>query len=594
MILNIFLFSYFIVNLTISFAQDLVISPSPLYLGKIPIGSISEREIIIFNTSVSSININSISISGSGASKFTVLDNPNSFSLNPIQKKEFLIQYQPSDPLNDIAILNVVSSAGSFTDTLQGYGIPPSGNVQAFERILGTSEDDHGSQITQTKDGGFIITGTTILPEDNYSSIYLMKVNFNGEVEWTSTYGRDNGPDNGNDIEQTPDGGYLVLGSTDNWGAGGTDMILVKFNSSGEYQWRKTYGSENNDGGSAMLPTQDGGYALVGQTLPSSGIGKTIYLVKVNADGIEQWSNTFGGSSGTDASDIIQLSDGNFLISGFVTINNDFQVYVVKASNTGNLIWEKNYGGSEFDYGYSIIELADGNLMVSGYTASIGAGARDGYLIKININGDLIWEKAFGFDRSDEFRRMVETNNGDIIVVGNSVTRVTSTEQYTDGYMVKTDSEGNLIWTNLYGGNLNDGFSSIIKTNDGGFITVGNTLSYSKSSDIYLVKTGESGIVSDVEKFDNTIIPNKIELSQNFPNPFNPSTMIQFSVAKADFIQLRVFDLLGNEVNTLIKENKQPGIYQVTFDASNLSSGIYFYQLVASNKNITKKMILIK
>ena len=315
-----------LVTSVLASAQDLVISPSPLYLGKIPIGSTSEREVIIFNTTASTITINSMSVTGTDASAFAIIDNPGSVTLGPIENRAVSIRYTPSAAEKNTAIFNVQSSAGNFTDSLIAYGIPPSGGVQAFERIIGTSEPDGASNIKQTSDGGFIISGSTTPEDEDFSSLYLMKTDVYGKVEWTSVYGDDNGADSGSDVVQVSDGGYLVVGTTENWGEGGTDIMLVKFNSSGEFQWRKTYGSENNDGGTRIIPVQGGGFALLGQTVPSSGIGKNAFLVKVDNEGNEQWRETYGGNEGTDASDIIQISDGSFFIVGFITVGSDFQV----------------------------------------------------------------------------------------------------------------------------------------------------------------------------------------------------------------------------------------------------------------------------
>lgn len=576
-------------------AQNVIISPSPLYMGKIPIGSTAEREVTIFNTTVNQVTVNSISISGTNAARFTIVNNPGSFTLGAIAKREVIIRYEASAAVINTAQLNIQSSAGSFSANLEGYGIPSFGGVQAFERILGTSEADGASEIQQTSDGGFIIVGNTTPPNESYPSVYLIKTDVNGRVEWTSVYGDEDGPDTGADVEQTADGGYLVVGTTDNWGPAGTNVMLLKFNASGEYVWRKTYGSGNDDAGSAMVATQDGGYALVGQTVPTSGVGKTVFLVKVSANGTEQWQNTYGGSSGTDASDIIQLDDGSFLMTGYLTVGNDFQVYVIKTNSSGGLIWEKNYGGGDLEYGYSIYELSDGNIIVSGYTASKGAGARDGYLIKMNSNGDLIWDKAYGYNRSDEFRSVVETAEGNLIAVGNSVQRVTDDEQFTDAYMIKTDANGNENWSYLFGGDLNEGFSEIHRTNDGGYITVGGAGSYSKSSDVYVVKTSDNGTVSDVNDEREDIV-NNFELHQNYPNPFNPETKIRFSIpaGAAGKTMLKVYDILGNEVATLINEEKGFGSYEVNFNAARLSSGVYFYQLTSGDLRVTRKMILIK
>lgn len=592
----VFLFTYMSVFASVVFAQNVVISPSPLFLGKIPIGSLSDREITIFNTTVNQVTVSSISISGADASLFTIIDNPGSFTLAPIGKQSITIRYEASSAEKNTAIFQIQSSAGTFSDSLIGYGIPTTGGVQPFERILGTTEPDGGSNLRQTSDGGFIIAGNTLLPGEDYQSVYLVKTDVNGKVEWTSNYGNSRGIDSGSDVEQTSDG-YLVLGTTENWGEGGNDMMLVKFNSNGEFQWRKTYGGPNEDNGTVMLKTNDGGYVLVGQTVPSGGVGKNIFLVKVSADGTEQWRKNYGGGNGAGGSGIVQLDDGSLILTGYTTIGDDFQVYLIKVGSSGNLIWEKNYGGADYDMGSSITKTQDGNLLVGGYTASKGAGARDGYILKLDINGNLIWDKTYGTERSDQFGGVVETTDGNIIAVGISITRVTQDKQFNSAYIVKTSSDGTQIWSQIYGGELEDSFGAVRITNDGGAVCVGTTDSFSKSGDIYLVKVGSSGIVSGIA--DDVVLPSSFQLEQNYPNPFNPETTIRFSLAgdglnSSSPVSLKIYDVLGNEVVTLLNEKLSAGTYEVKFNASRMSSGVYFYQLNTNFGKATKKMIVLK
>ncbi len=578
-------------------AQDLLLTPSPLYMGKIPVGSSSERQIILYNTTINSIAVSSITIEGADQSLFTLVENPGNFTLGPIEKKPISIKYKPDSAVENSVIFKVESSAGTFSDTLSGYGIQEVDGVQPFERILGTNEDDSGRNINQTMDGGYIIVGKTIPPDEEYDSIYLMKTDAAGKVEWTVMYGDDDGVDSGADVIQTEDGGYLVIGRTENYGNGGSDIILVRYNSEGEYQWKKTYGSVNDESGSRIIATDDGGYFLLGQTTPRSGVGKNIFLVKTDAEGAEQWTTTYGGESGTGGDDIIQLSDGNFAIVGFITKGDDFQVYFIKIAASGDMIWEKTYGGSAYDFGSSVRQTHDGGFVICGYTSSMGAGARDGYVVRLDASGNLVWQKAFGYANSDEFGGIAETPAGDFIAVGNTVTRITQREQYTDAYMVKLDKNGNQIWSKQFGGNLSDGLGKILNTSDGGYLNLGNTHSFGKSRDIYLVKVNDDGIISSIdEKQNSQQSPENFVLYQNYPNPFNASTRIKFKVPEGkpeQRVSIRLFDILGRIHSTLLDTRKNPGVYEIQFTAKNLSSGVYFYQLIAGDNVFTKKMILL-
>jgi hypothetical protein len=162
--------------------------------------------------------------------------------------------------------------------------------------------------------------------------------------------------------------------------------------------------------------------------------------------------------------------------------------------------------------------------------------------------------------------------------------------------MVRTDSTGDTLWTKTYGGEWQEEIYDIEETSDGGFAAVGYTHSLGAGNDpnIYFVKTDGNGLINDVE---NRINWNEMQysLNQNYPNPFNPSTRIKYQLPSITQVTLKVYDVLGNEVATLVNEEKLAGIYEVEFSASNrFASGVYFYQLKAGEFIQTKKMILIK
>ncbi len=578
-------------------AQELLLSPSPLYMGKIPVGSSSERQILLYNITAGPITVSSITIDGTDQSLFTVIEDPGNFTLGPIEKKAISIKYKPDSAVENTALFTVESSAGTFSETLSGYGIQEAGGLQLFERILGTNEDDNGSNINQTRDGGFIIVGSTTPFDEDYRSVYLIKTDAAGKVEWTAIYGDDKGVDSGADVIQTEDGGYLVLGRTENFGVGGFDILLLRYNSDGEYQWKKTYGSVNEESGSRIIAADDGGYFLLGQTTPRSGIGKNMFLVKTDAEGTEQWRTTYGGENGTGGDDMIQLSDGNFAIVGFLAKDDDFQVYFIKIDDKGDLIWEKSFGGSAYDTGSSVRETRDGGFVICGYTSSMGAGGRDGYVVRLDDSGSLLWEETFGHVNNDQFEGIAETPAGNFIAVGNTVTRITTDEQYTDAFMVKLDKNGNHIWSKQFGGYLSDGWVEILKTNDGGYVNLGNTQSYSKSRDIYLSKVNNDGVISSIDKEQGSKTrPDNFVLYQNYPNPFNASTRIKFTVPQGKFeqhVSIKLIDILGHIRATLLDTRKNPGVYEIQFTANHLSSGVYFYQLKAGESVCTKKLILL-
>lgn len=206
--------------------------------------------------------------------------------------------------------------------------------------------------------------------------------------------------------------------------------------------WQNVYGGSNFDVAYSIQQTADGGYILAGETL-SFGAGLTsVYILKLNGNGEEEWDRTYGGERWNYAYSIKQTTDGGYIVTGetdsFGKGRSDF--YIIKLDNEGNKVWEKVYGGSEVDYAYSIQQTTDGGYIVAGSRESFGAGEYDFYVIKLDSNGNKIWEKTYGGNLSDIAHSVQQTTDGGYIIAG-------STESFgvgsSDVYVIKTDSLGN-------------------------------------------------------------------------------------------------------------------------------------------------------
>jgi len=195
----------------------------------------------------------------------------------------------------------------------------------------------------------------------------------------------------GSSLIQTSDGGYAIAGTTTSFGAGSEDVYLVKLDANGNLQWTKTIGGENEDLGSSLIQTSDGGYAIAGTT-NSVGAGRgDVYLVKLDANGNLQWTKTIGGKNADGGSSIIQTSDGGYAIAGYTKSfgAGDWDFYVVKLDANGNLQWTKTIGAKNKNYSKSsLIQTSDGGYAIAGYTSSFGAGETDVYVIKLDKNGN--------------------------------------------------------------------------------------------------------------------------------------------------------------------------------------------------------------
>ena len=209
------------------------------------------------------------------------------------------------------------------------------------------------------------------------------------KVGWSKTYGGA-GSENAKSVIQASDGGYLLGGITESFGAGNGDMYFVKTDASGNEEWSKTFGGASSENAKSVIQASDGGYLLGGFTYSFGNGESDIYLVKTDASGNEEWSNTLGGTRSEFANSILETSDGGYLLGGYTDSfgagTDDF--YLVKTDAIGNEEWSKTFGGTSTDIAYSLIQTSDGGYLLGGYTDSFGNGSQDMYLVKTDSEGN--------------------------------------------------------------------------------------------------------------------------------------------------------------------------------------------------------------
>jgi hypothetical protein len=196
--------------------------------------------------------------------------------------------------------------------------------------------------------------------------------------------------DGGFSIIQTSDGGYAIAGTTGSFGAGEADIYVIKLDANGNLQWTKTIGGKDWDVGHSLIQTSDGGYAIAGETESFGAGGADVYVVKLDANGNLQWTKTIGGENTEKGRSLIQTSDGGYAIAGTTTSFGEgvSGAYLVKLDANGNLQWTKTIGGPESEIGFSLIQTSDGGYAIAGYTYSFGAGFSDVYVVKLDKNGN--------------------------------------------------------------------------------------------------------------------------------------------------------------------------------------------------------------
>ena len=302
-------------------------------------------------------------------------------------------------------------------------------------------------------------------------------------MQWNQTYGG-TGIDEASCVIQTGDGGYALAGITGSFGAGGEDAWLVKTDAAGNMQWSQTYGGKGLDGVSSVVQTGDGGYALAGITL-SFGID-SIWLVKTDPSGIMQWNKTYGGTGPPGvcfASCVIQLNDGGYALA----CNGPD---LLKTDAAGNLQWNKTYGNGLM---WSVIQTNDGGYALAGVLGSDIRGY-DFWLVKADSNGNLQLNETFRGVLSSEALSVVQTGDGGYALAG-WTNFLEGGGGSADFWLVKTDSAGNVQWNQTYGGPGGDYAYSVVQTGDGGYALGGWTNSFGGSADFWLVKTDSAGNV---------------------------------------------------------------------------------------------------
>ena len=361
-----------------------------------------------------------------------------------------------------------------------------------WEKTYGGKRNDKANAITQTEDGGFVVAGDTESCSNGWSDVYLIKIDENGSMVWEKTYGGKKN-DKANAITQTEDGSFIVAGDTESFSNGWSDAYLIKIDENGSMVWEKTYGGKNGDVVETIAKTEDGGFIVAGNTDSFTNYGWDVYIIKIDKKGNMLWQKAHGGSKDDKAYAITQTEDGGFVIAGDTKSfgNGKSDVYLVKIDKNGNTIWQRTYGGKGWDTARAITNTKDGGFIVAGHTDSFGKGWSDVYVIKIGKNGDILWQKSYGGKGWDMAKAIAKTKDGGFIMVG-------YTESFGNGwndvYVIKIDENGSLLWQRTYGGSHDDRAYAITKTKDDGFIVAGYTKSFGNGwSDVYLIKIDENG-----------------------------------------------------------------------------------------------------
>jgi len=494
-----------------------------------------------------------------------------------------------------------------------------------WQQSLGGNGIDFAQSIQQTTDGGYIVAGQSgstdgdVTGNHGNNDYWIVRLDTAGGLVWQKSLG---GSDNdlGNSIQQTTDGGFIVAGncrSTDGDVTGNhglNDYWVVKLDASGVISWQKSLGGTGVDIAHSVEQTSDGGYIVSGISNSTDGDvsgnhgGFDYWVVKLNSDGSLDWQKTLGGSDYDEGFSAKQTSDGGYIVAGASASTNGnvtgnhgaLDYWIVKLDADGNLVWQKALGGNSDDGASSAEETTDGGFIVEGYTNSNNGnvtgnhGGGDYWIVKLDATGNIVWKKCLGGTLLD-YASSVQQSLGDgYIVAGYSSSTngdVTVNHGSSDYWLVKLDESGALVWQKSLGGTTSETSSGVQQTADGGFVVTGS--SNSNNGDV----SGNHGFEDYwVVKLTTDGITGIPSLSNSFisiyPNPATTQLYIHFTTlfegSCSQDEEVTVLNILGEQV---MKETASSQSDNITLDISALPSGAYIIQLATVKEIIRAKFV---
>ncbi len=371
-------------------------------------------------------------------------------------------------------------------------------HAQQWARTYGGSGFDYAYSVQTTTDNGMVVAGETTSFGNLSGDLWIVKVDAEGNIAWQKTYGGEY-TEICYSIQQTRDGGYIAAGITGSFqhGVTGGELWVLKLDGQGNIQWQKVYSGLLDDEAHAVQQTSDGGYIVAGHTESAQESGNyDVWILKLDSRGNITWQKTYGGSGIDDAWAIQQTRDRGYIVAGstnsFGFGNSD--AWILKLDPNGDIVWQKTYGGSGDDYSRSILETEDGGYIVAGYSNSFSSnGDDDAWVLKLDSNGNILWQKAYGEDYTDECLYSIQlTEGGGVIAAGSAF------NNRSDFYILKIDGNGNITWQRTFGGDMAEEVRAIQETPNGGLIVAGYTASFGAGgTDMWVLSLDPNGDIGD-------------------------------------------------------------------------------------------------
>lgn len=467
----------------------------------------------------------------------------------------------------------------------------------------GNQSEEEAFSLVQTGDGGFALAGdfrSWQWNEEIYS-FHLVRVDENGTLLWSRTYGEVERDEECRGLVATRDGGFALAG----WmisPRGDADFLLVRVNGQGEPLWTRTYGGEGNDYCHSLIQTADGGFLLAGVLngdMDNIFIGD-FYLVRTDAQGNQVWAKTYRGPYLDWAFSITPTSDGGFALGGVTGGPGTYgNFWLVKINQNGDSLWSRDFGGADDEICFDLVQTSDGGFALAGIIEYQEREDTDFYLVRTDSEGNLMWARAYGGESDEFLGSIITTPDGGFMIAGETESQGAGG---SDIWLLRVDREGRPLWSRTFGGRDNEsceGNSSLIPTRDGGFAIAGWTRSFSQpgpggmqGNDFWLIKTGRDPV--SVSRIEPIVPSNFITLNSPYPNPFNEHSLITFKLSHIAPVRLGIYDLAGHELMNLVNGRYSEGEHTILFNGQTLPAGLYWVKLTSGSLQEVKKLVLVK
>ena len=470
----------------------------------------------------------------------------------------------------------------------------------SWEYFYGGTNNDEINHFILTDDGGFLTAGYT---ESFGQGIWgkpdswIIKFNESGQIEWDYTYGQPDSLDKAYFILETT-GGYIIAGERmeDIVYGNGAGGIIFKIDEDGNEIWSHKYGGSQGDMLRHIQPVESGGFIACGTTRSFDAGFIDGYVVKIDEYGIVEWQNNFGGTGYEVFKQIYPTNDGGYIAAGFSNSDGfgSYDIWVVKMDSSGNLEWEQRIGDANSNRMHYFSPTNDGNYILTGETEN-ASEEMELFAMKIDTSANVLWEHIYPATVQGEGKYIEEVSDGGFIIGGTDSNSLSGPWQ-TDGWIIKIDENGNFQYDYFVHSSANDGINVVRQVSNDTFIAAGGNMSYgSGMNDAWIIKLVDNAVDADE---DNEFEISNYSLS-NYPNPFNPTTTISFSIQEESKVDLSIFNIKGNKIKTLFNEPNTKGNYSVVWNGKDtndrsVASGIYFYKLEAGKKVIINKMLMLK